>query len=152
MRITSYKTELENGRTVLVKEKSTNYEICDLAHPSRIADMMRSVFRIDRQSEEYVYAIAVNAKMKPIGVFEISHGVMDACMANPREIFIKLLLCGACHFVLVHNHPSQDVTPSAEDVQVTKRLKECGELLGVSLIDHIIIGQEYYSFHEYQSL
>jgi len=61
---------------------------------------------------------------------------------------MKLLLCGASKFFLVHNHPSQDPSPSQNDHAVTKRIKECGLLLGVNLVDHIIVGNDYFSFFE----
>ena len=148
MRIVKYRTELENDLNILVKEKSVNYETENFTNPSIVVDTMRNIFRIDKQTEEYVYAIAVNSKGKPIGFFEISHGSVNMSVVNPREIFIKLLLCGASKFFLVHNHPSQDCTPSKEDFNVTKRIKECGSLMGIILQDHIIVGNGYYSFHE----
>ncbi len=63
-----------------------------------------------------------------------------------REVFIRALLCGAVFIVVAHNHPSLNVVPSNEDVQVAKRFKEAGKLLGVKLGDFLIIGNGYYSF------
>ena len=61
---------------------------------------------------------------------------------------MRLCLCGASSFMLIHNHPSGECTPSNEDIQITKRLEECGKLMNIELIDHIIIGDGYFSFKE----
>ena len=148
MRVSQYKTMLnENGLPELVKEKSSNYGIESLTSPELIAQMMREVFQIHRNTEEYLYEICFTTKMKPIGVFEISHGAIDMAIANPREIFQKALMCGASNIVIVHNHPSGVCEPSKEDVKVSQRVKEVGELIGIKLMDSIIIGDKsLYSF------
>ena len=70
-------------------------------------------------------------------------------MISPRELFIEALNCGAVSIVLLHNHPSGDPTPSESDVLLTKRVKEAGDLIGITLLDHIIIGNNcYVSFAE----
>ena len=89
--------------------------------------------------------LALDTKCKPIGIFEISHGTVNMSMINPREVFIRALLVGAVSIALIHNHPSGDATPSREDISATKRLAECGKLLGVVLLDHIVIGHDYTS-------
>lgn len=61
---------------------------------------------------------------------------------------MKALLCGAVSIIVVHNHPSGDAAPSKEDINVTKRIKKAGEVIGIGLLDHIIIGDGYYSFLE----
>lgn len=64
------------------------------------------------------------------------------------EIFIRLLLVGASNFVIAHNHPSGDCTLSKEDINLTKRIKYCADIMGIPLLDHIIIGEGYNSFHQ----
>lgn len=81
-------------------------------------------------------------------MFEASHGTVNASFVNPREIFIRLLLVGASAFVVSHNHPSGDYTPSKEDIHITRRLKECADMMGITLLDHIIIGDGYSSLKE----
>lgn len=105
-------------------------------------------FRLNKQAEEYVYMIALNTKCKPLGVFEISHGAIDQSICNPREIFIKALLCGATGIILEYNHPSGDTTPSKNDMEVYQRIKEAGKIIGVNLLDNLVIGNGYYSFTE----
>ena len=153
MRITTYKTELNaDNLNTLVKEKSCNYTgIETLNNPSLIAEMFNVVFRLNRQTEEYLYMLVLTTKGKSLGVFEISHGTVDATICNPREIFIKALLCGASGIVIVHNHPSGDITPSKQDIESYNRLKEAGKLIGINVLDSVIVGEDYYSFAENRS-
>lgn len=74
----------------------------------------------------------------------ISIGTVNASIMSPREVFLLAVKYEAVYIILLHNHPSGDPTPSKEDIAVTKRMKEAGELLGVTLMDHIIIGDNRY--------
>lgn len=148
MRITKYNTILNSDRLpALVKESTKNYsDEQQLDSPVKIVKMMNFVYNAENLTEEFLWALCFDAKCHLKGIFEISHGLMNASLASPREVFQKLCLLGAYCFVLVHNHPSGDTTPSKEDVRTTKRFKECGELMNIHLLDHIIIGEDYYSF------
>lgn len=150
MRITLYRLELnEDQHNVLVNENSCNYSMDDcFNNPRSIVEMLNTVFRLNKQAEEYVYMIALNTKNKPLGVFEISHGSVNLSVCNPREIYIKALLCGACGIILAHNHPSGGTTPSKQDVQIYQRVKKAGEIIGINVIDNIIVGDGYFSFVE----
>lgn len=152
MRVTEFRTIInkDTNLTELVKDKASNYTIPNnrLTNPASIAKMMVDLYQLDIQAEEYVYMIAFNNKMYPVGVFEISHGTVNASLLSPREIFVRALLVGAVNIVLVHNHPSGSMRPSGEDIQATKRIKDAGKLLGVKLVDHIIIGDDYLSLAE----
>lgn len=152
MRITTYSIELDNELCVLVKRGAVNYNTAPLNRADLIVKMMNSVYRIDRKAEEHVYILGMNSKCKIIGVFHLSKGTMDASIVVPRDIFIRLFLCGAGNFIMIHNHPSGSVMPSREDISTTKRIKECSELIGIRFLDHIIIGDGYYSFNEYGNL
>ena len=78
---------------------------------------------------------------------------MNASLISPRELFIEALNCGAVSIVLLHNHPSGDPTPSESDILLTKRIKDAGDLIGITLLDHIIIGNNcYISFSEQQMI
>lgn len=148
MRIIQYNVKLDDDRKVsLVKEKAENYVASNLTSPEGVVSMMNAIFDANNLAEEYVWIIGVNTKGRPIGVFEVSHGTVNMSMLNPREVFIRLLLCGAASFMIVHNHPSGDPTPSSEDIKATKRLIQAGVLVGIELRDHIIIGERYYSFY-----
>lgn len=151
MRITKYTTKVnrETLRTELIKEKAVNYSTCKkLTNPQLITEALNHLFDLQNMSEEYLYMLTFNTKCDLTGVFEISHGTVNSSLASPREIFNKALLVGAVNIVLVHNHPSGDVDASEADILLTKRVKEAGQLLNVELLDHIIIGSNYYSFKE----
>lgn len=148
MRITSYSVELNGKLNVLTKENGVNYKTVRLNQASLIADMMNEVFRLNSKAEEHVYILALDTKCNVIGVFLLSKGCVDASLVSPRDIFVRLFLCGASCFVMCHNHPSGDTTPSNEDLSTTKRVKECSTLMGIKLLDHIIVGDDYYSFQE----
>lgn len=149
MRITTYKSELnEDQHNILVKENSCNYRVDSLNSSQVITEMLNTIFRLNKQAEEHVYMIALNTKCRPLGVFEISHGAVSQSICNPREIYIKALLCGASGIVLAHNHPSGDITPSKEDNITYHRIKEAGKIIGIDLLDNIVIGNGYFSFAE----
>ena len=151
MRIIQYKTILDEDRkNILVRESSKNYpDLGKLDNPDNVCLLVNSVFDANRLAEEHVWLIAVNIKNHPIGVFEVSHGSDRVSIVTPRELFIRLFLCGAHAFFLIHNHPSGDITPSSEDDELTKRIISAGKMLNVGLIDHVIIADRmYYSYRE----
>lgn len=149
MEIAKYKTRF--GDFVLpevVKEEAYEWDEMILDSPDKVERMMKSVFQLHKETEEYLYEICFNAKMKPIAVFEVSHGTVNASLVSPREVYQKALLVGAVYVIAVHNHPSGDATPSKKDDKVTEELKEAGKLIGVDLIDFIIIGDGCYSYRQ----
>ena len=81
----------------------------------------------------------------------ISMGILDSSIIHPREVFRGAVLFGASRIILAHNHPSGDPTPSKEDIEITEKLKEAGDMIDIQVLDHVIIGNEindqtYYSF------
>lgn len=150
MRITKYNTVLNSDKHCeLVKEKSVNYQYDgNFNTPQSIYNMLCDVFQHDKQTEEYLYLLCFNTKCRLLGVFEVSHGTVNASLCNTREIFQKALLCNASNIVLAHNHPSGDITPSKEDMQIYRRVKEAADIMGLPLLDNLIIGDSYYSFTE----
>lgn len=153
MKIVQYSTELSTENlNILVKEKEFDYAVDDsFTTPGKIVDMLNCFFRLDKKAEEYAYMIAFTANMNVLGIFEISHGAVNYSILCPRETYVRALLCGACHIVIAHNHPSGSVTPSEEDKTVYRRLSDAGKLIGIDLIDFIIVGgKSYYSFTEEQ--
>lgn len=151
MRITRYKVILDDCRkNVLVKETSTNYsQEKQLNSPRKIVDMFNHIFNASRLAEEYAWVLAMDSKNHCVGVFELSHGTVNMSFVSPREIFVRLCLVGAANFVLIHNHPSGDITPSKEDELVTDKVHAVGLMMSISMLDHIIVGDNcYYSFNE----
>ena len=96
--------------------------------------------------EEFKIAI-LNTKKELEVIKNISTGSMDMTVVHPREVFKTAIDYSAHTIIAIHNHPSGDITPSTEDIALTKRLKEVGNIIGIELVDHIIIGNRvYYSF------
>ena len=102
------------------------------------------------ESVEVFLILCLTTKHSPIAYHELSRGTLDAALVHPREVFKVAFLANAACLILAHNHPSGDPTPSSEDLTLTKTLAEAGNLLGVKIIDHIIIGRDggYHSFRE----
>lgn len=144
-----YNTQYNNGLPIVVREKEIPSNINFITESEHLYDLCRNILEMYKFTEEYIYAIAVNAKGKIIGLFEISHGTVNQSLLSPREVFQKLLLIGSVSFFLAHNHPSQIVDPSVADLQISKRMYHAGKLLGIELLDHIIVGKDsFYSIRE----
>lgn len=127
--------------------KSTAKEGLIFHSPSTIAKYYMEEMR--HQKQENMKLLMLNTKTKLIGETNISKGTVNASLISPRELFIEALNCEAVSIILLHNHPSGDPTPSESDILLTNRIKAAGELIGVELLDHIIIGNNcYISFLE----
>jgi len=100
--------------------------------------------RLAALRKEQFHVILLDGKNRPIKDVRISEGSLTASLVHPREVFVPVIEESAAAIVLVHNHPSGDPTPSAEDIALTRRLREVGELLGVPVLDHVVIGHERY--------
>lgn len=101
--------------------------------------MNEEVSKLDR---ECFWVIPLTTKNHVIGINLVSMGSLNASTVHPREVFKPVILANAAAIVLVHNHPSGDPTPSQEDRLLTGRLKDAGELLGIRVLDHIVIGDK----------
>lgn len=153
MRVNKYDVILDTDRKpILVKESAKNYtEERDLNCPSKIVRLMELMFNAPYLPEEHVWILALNNVNKPIGIFEVSHGIENGSYARGREIFMRLCLVGASKFVMMHNHPSGEINPSEVDYSTTKSIKQLGDKMGIPMADHIIIGgnaNTYYSMME----
>lgn len=93
---------------------------------------------------EHFVAVLLNIKNQVIAKEVVSIGTLNSSMVHPRELFKRAIRRSAASIILVHNHPSGDPTPSREDITITKRLMEAGEIIGVQILDHIIIGFEQF--------
>jgi DNA repair protein RadC len=100
-------------------------------------------------SQEHFVAIYLNTKNQVIHRKTVFIGSLNASIVHPREVFKEAIKRSAASIICVHNHPSGDPTPSREDIDVTKRLAECGRIVGIELLDHLIIGdQKFVSLKE----
>ena len=96
---------------------------------------------------EHFKAAFLNTKNRVIRVVTVSIGSLNASIVHPREILKPAIAASAASIILVHNHPTGDPTPSREDIEFTRRFAKCGDLIGIELLDHIVIGHgRYVSF------
>ena len=141
MKINLYDMETDaQGNHGLVMEKTLDYNAEKIASPEDAAKMITELTGISSKAEEHIYMLSLNSSCEIAGLFFISKGSANASFLTPREIFMRALLSGAVQIILFHNHPSGNCTPSDDDIKITKRIKEVGELVCISLTDHIIIG------------
>lgn len=104
-------------------------------------------YKLENAKKEYFYAILLDTKNVIISKECVSIGDLSSTLVNPREVFKAAIKKSAKSMILVHNHPSGNPNPSNEDLSITKRLADCGDLLDIEVLDHIVIGkQSYYSF------
>jgi DNA repair protein RadC len=116
--------------------------------PAQVFEHLDCEFR-DRR-KEYFMALLLDGKNRIIKRAQISEGSLNQSIVHPREVFNVAVRESAAAMILLHNHPTGDPTPSAEDLEVTRRLCEAGELMGIKVLDHIIIGDgAFYSFTEH---
>ena len=104
-------------------------------------------FTLSREKQESFYILIMDNKHRTIKIQCISQGILNKSLVHPREVFAPAIQLRAAAIILIHNHPSGDPTPSTADINITRRLAQVGELVGISVLDHVIIGKNgYYSF------
>jgi DNA repair protein RadC len=118
-----------------------SYEL-EFSKPSTIAQYYMEDMRHAQQ--EVMKLLLLNTKSKLIGERDMSIGTINSAVISPRELFVEALQRNAVSIIMLHNHPSGDPTPSKEDILVTRRVGQAGELIGIHLLDHIIIGDNCY--------
>ena len=113
------------------------------------ADMLPHLIGIKDQPKEHFLVLYLNARNQVIYQEVISIGSLSASIVHPREVFRPGIERGAASIVLAHNHPSGDVTPSQEDLDLTRRLKQAGQIMGIEILDHVIVAEaDYLSLKE----
>ena len=121
-----------------------------ISSPADVDRLLRG--RIANLDRENFVAVLLNAKNEVIGAPLISVGTLSASLVHPREVFKPAIRASAASVVLVHNHPSGKVEPSPEDREATMRLEESAGILGIEVLDHVIMGDGYYSMKEHGML
>jgi DNA repair protein RadC len=117
---------------------STGSDSFTITSPEDVISLMMDEMRY--LTKEYFKVIMLNVKNKVIAIETISIGSLNTSIVHPREVFKAAIERSCSSIILVHNHPSGDPTPSREDIEVTKRLVEGGNILGIKVLDHVIIG------------
>jgi DNA repair protein RadC len=147
---TQIKSALEIGKR-LGKERNSKNE--KLKQPEQVLSFVANQIGLELQDskKEYLYVILMDNKMKPIRTFFSSFGSIDTNVVDIQDIIRHISEFGATSLILVHNHPSGETQPSAEDEETTRRVAKACNLLGVKLVDHVIVGanpEDYFSFQK----
>ena len=111
--------------------------------PEEAAELMRPVLR-DREQEE-VHVLLLDTKNRLVTAEQVTVGLLDRSQAHAREVFREAIRLNCSRILLVHNHPSGDPAPSAEDRAVTRQLGEAGRALGIPVLDHVVVGRAGYT-------
>ena len=113
-------------------------DFTSMTDSNKVVEFINAAIQPQTFAEERMYIIALSTKGDVIGYIEHSKGTLNSSLVDVAGIFKFALLCNASSIILTHNHPSGSTTPSQEDIQVTRRVKDAGDLLSVPLLDHII--------------
>jgi DNA repair protein RadC len=128
-----------DGQSVLIGRSAGKPADAAIALTTLLQDEPSEVFGI----------LCLTTKHAVIAFHEVSRGILDSTLVHPREVFRAALLANAAAIVAGHNHPSGDPSPSPDDIALTRRLAAAGDIMGIPLLDHVIVGDgRYYSFKE----
>ncbi len=131
----------------MVREASVLYDIRKIGSPKDCVELGKKF--LEDADREQLIVCCLDTKNQPTAINVVSVGNLNNSLVHPREVFKPAILSNSASIILFHNHPTGDPTPSNEDKLITERLRESGEILGIKLIDHIIIGDNsYYSLKE----
>ncbi len=131
------KAAFELGRR---KEENIFYDLYSkrpIKSPEDVVKLVRN--KLKGKKKEYFLVLLLSTRNKLINIVEVSKGSLDSNIVHPREVFKEAISASAASCIFVHNHPSGDSTPSQDDIHITKRLKEVGEIIGIDVLDHIIV-------------
>jgi len=130
----------------IIRTESIEYST-PLTTPDRAFELLRTF--IGESDREHCVCVCLDSKNRPTSIERVSIGSLTSSIMHPREVFKSAIISNAHSVIIAHNHPSGDLTPSQEDINMTQRIIEAGRLLGIPLQDHIICtDKSYYSFRE----
>jgi DNA repair protein RadC len=135
MRINVYELEMKK-----VKGVNIDVEKCIIRSPECVHDIIQQVFNLSAKSSEHFGILCLTTKNKIAGAHIVSIGSLNSAIVHPREVFKTAILNNSSGFIMFHNHPSGDPTPSREDIEMTQKIAEIGTIMGIDVLDHIIIG------------
>ncbi|MFZ5650268.1 MAG: JAB domain-containing protein [Bacillota bacterium] len=122
----------------VVRESSLLYKPRKIQGPEDAFELIRSF--LEDADREMFTVIYLNTKNEPTAIHTVSVGTLNSSLVHPREVFKAAVLVNAASLILAHNHPSNDVQPSREDIEITRKLVDAGNILGVQVLDHIVVG------------
>lgn len=112
-----------------------------ITNPEQVYQLLR--YQATREQEHF-FVLTLNGANETINIHTVSVGLVNRTVVHPREVFRRALVDNACSVILAHNHPSGNLQPSCEDLEVTKRLMEAGIILGIPVLDHLIVSVQGY--------
>lgn len=124
----------------MVRERELLYNGARLTTPEQAAEAFCAL--IGNPDREFFVCMLLDGKNRITGIHTVSQGSLNQSIVHPRETFKAAILANSAAILVAHNHPTGDLTPSREDLEITRRLKEAGDLLGIRVLDHIIIDTE----------
>jgi len=133
-------------RVYLVREGDAD-EVIKLNNSSDVYDLVKD--ELSNSDREMLLSVILTVNNQLIGVETVSIGSINVTSMSPREVFKSAILANAVSIILCHNHPSGELTPSNEDIQITKLIVDAGKLLGIKVLEHIIVSNKgYYSLND----
>jgi DNA repair protein RadC len=106
--------------------------------PSDVSTLCKDIIQL---AQESIHVLSLSSKNKLLNRTMVTLGLADSSLVHPREVFKTAIIDNASSIVLVHNHPSGDPSPSSEDIRVTRQIIEAGKIIGITLVDHVIVGR-----------
>ena len=133
-------------RVMMVKEKNIPYMAKSVNKPKKVVDLAKKI--LSGADREHFLMLSVDNQIKPLAIEIVSIGTVNRALVHAREVFKHAILANATYIVTIHNHISGNCTPSLPDMELTEQLAEIGRFMGIPLIDHVIVGDGYFSFRE----
>ena len=133
-----------NVQVVKESSKSYNFDGKKINEPQVAFEMIEAVLKLSTATQEIFGMLTMDAQKNVTGIFEITKGILNSSLVHTREVFQRAILQNADSILIFHNHPSGDTKPSRADISVTNMLVDASKIIGISIIDHIIIGDETY--------
>ena len=124
----------------MVKESRSLYGMKRIDSPKAAAEMVRPLF--ERADREMMVVLSLDSRMEPMALEIAAVGGLNSCAVDMKSVFKHAILNNSAYVICFHNHPSGDCDPSAEDRKMTRRMEECGRILDLPLVDHIILGSQ----------
>lgn len=128
----------------LVREEATSYNKNNIKNVTDVVKLIDNIEDIKNLDVENIFIICLDNKSIPVNYSLIAKGTINSSLIDPKTIFKTILLSNASAFIMVHNHPSGDPTPSKEDYKIANILKQASNLLDIKFLDHIVIGNDNY--------
>ena len=137
--------EIQKVKLQMIKDKSTTYALEQITTPTDIVKLINAYEKYDLTPTEKIVVIAMNNKNQVNTYTEVAMGIAGYTNFNMSELFKTVLLSNSSKFIVVHNHPSGDATPSREDFETTEKIGKASKIMGLQFLDHIVIGDNSYT-------